>query len=728
MLLPVLAATAAAAAAGLDVVQQADGSFRVLVDNEVWFQSGKPSLHNYGTLELLGSMPDERGGLRHTWGASGVKMETHIDVNHEDGYAVFTQSFPEGAQNLSTGDKDKITTAFPVLVPQWESPKGVVAYQGDMTGDGVKSGAWSASAGKWHKTEGSTVIGEGISGTGPVVVFSTDLTRSLVLSPFSQFMAASQTFSSDSGLSYGVMGMVGSLPKGFSLQTVVVLGSGVNSAMQTWGDVLLAKSGKQRYAYKNDLAMQTLGYSTDNGAYYYYQTEPGKNYEDTLHDVKKYSEKVGIPYRYILLDSWWYYKGGKGGVSTWDARPDIFPSGLEALYKATNWPQQLHNRYWSPNTTYAKQNGGDYNFVFDGSSVVVPDDQTFWNDLVANKTKSGAFMYEQDWLDVEFDRSTSLLSDVALGRTWMQQMNAGAVHGKQTIQMCMSHVRHILQSVEMSAVTNARASGDYHPGNDQWNTGTTAILAHAVGIAPSKDNYWSTPVQSGTHYGPTTREPYNRLQALASTLTNGPVAPSDAVNASDAALVMRCCDTTGRLLSADKPAMEIDAHFLYAATGKGVDGNLWTTHSTVSGTRSSYALGVNLKSEYNLTLKELGFAKGSRVFAVETNASQTVTLVTDDAPLQFRKSDKADFQYFVAVEAPSPGSFAFLGEPDKWVSVSQQRFSGLTATSVDIQGGAGEKVGVRWANSDGVVTSGVCQLSTAGKGSATLKSGAVHCN
>ncbi len=54
----------------------------------------------------------------------------------------------------------------------------------------------------------------------------------------------------------------------------------------------------------------------------------------------------------------------------------------------------------------------------------------------------------------------------------------------------MSHVRHVLQSVELYAITNARASGDYHPGNTQWNIGTSSILAHAVGIAPSKDNYW----------------------------------------------------------------------------------------------------------------------------------------------------------------------------------------------------------------------------------------------
>ena len=133
----------------------------------------------------------------------------------------------------------------------------------------------------------------------------------------------------------------------------------------------------------------------------------------------------------------WYTKGKGGGVKTWDARSDIFPHGLEYLAAKTGWPTQLHNRMWSPDTTYDKRNGGKYNFVNDGSAVVVPDDQQFWNDLVANKTLrgKGMFMYEQDWLDVEFDKSKSLGESATLGRTWMMQMNNGCANSNVTIQV-----------------------------------------------------------------------------------------------------------------------------------------------------------------------------------------------------------------------------------------------------------------------------------------------------
>ena len=43
----------------------------------------------------------------------------------------------------------------------------------------------------------------------------------------------------------------------------------------------------------------------DNGAFYYYNPEAGKNYQQTMIDVKAYAESVGLPYQYTLLDSWW---------------------------------------------------------------------------------------------------------------------------------------------------------------------------------------------------------------------------------------------------------------------------------------------------------------------------------------------------------------------------------------------------------------------------------------
>ena len=121
------------------------------------------------------------------------------------------------------------------------------------------------------------------------------------------------------------------------------------------------------------------GYSTDNGAYYYYQTEPLKNYQETMLDVKAYHDKLGLPTKWVLLDSWWYYKGINGGVKNWTARPDIFPDGLQAVYEGTKWKIQAHNRYWSLDNVYANNidgqtETGNYPFTW-GETSAMPTTQ-----------------------------------------------------------------------------------------------------------------------------------------------------------------------------------------------------------------------------------------------------------------------------------------------------------------------------------------------------------------
>ncbi len=74
----------------------------------------------------------------------------------------------------------------------------------------------------------------------------------------------------NSTLTYGIMGAVTEIPTGYTLETIlsVTPEGGVNAPMENWGSLLLAKYGKERYAYRRDLAVQQLGFSTDNGAFY----------------------------------------------------------------------------------------------------------------------------------------------------------------------------------------------------------------------------------------------------------------------------------------------------------------------------------------------------------------------------------------------------------------------------------------------------------------------------
>ena len=70
-----------------------------------------------------------------------------------------------------------------------------------------------------------------------------------------------------------------------------------------------------------------------------------------------------------------------------------------------------------------------------------------WSQQWALKT------YMQDWLNWQFTSMEATTNNVHVGRDWLMQMGAGAADSGVTIQYCMSLSRHILQSLEIPAVT-----------------------------------------------------------------------------------------------------------------------------------------------------------------------------------------------------------------------------------------------------------------------------------
>lgn len=218
----------------------------------------------------------------------------------------------------------------------------------------------------------------------------------LVLSPFSQFMASSFSQTNNHTLEYGVMGSMLSIPSNYSHSMMVFYSAnGINEGMREYGQLMQKEYSRTNKHRLNDLTINYLGYYTDNGGFYYYNTEKGFNYEETMVNVH---HQVALPFKYIELDSWWYCKGVNGGVSQWTARPDIFPDGLQAVHqRLENISLAAHNRYWTYDTVYKQ----DYSFVLDGASMkALPiGNDSFWIDLFSQAHDWGLVLYEQDWLD-----------------------------------------------------------------------------------------------------------------------------------------------------------------------------------------------------------------------------------------------------------------------------------------------------------------------------------------
>ena len=210
--------------------------------------------------------------------------------------------------------------------------------------------------------------------------------------------------------------------------------------------------------------------------------------------------------------------------------------------------------------------------------------------------------------------------------------------------------------------------------------------------------------------------------------STGPVAISDAINASNKSLIMRACDSSGRLLRPDRPAVELDQIFVSRAglvnnsnsnsnssnTNSNTISNanadatsVWSTFAVVDGQRYSYLLVPRLTAQatpFRVTLCELGYAPCQEASATTTTtpntANNTTTNTTTNAtnnetklvawtlrggvtrvqtvdarsPLTLAKPTTPEDPEVVVLSPILDNGFAVLGEPSKWVSVSPQRF------------------------------------------------------
>jgi hypothetical protein len=440
--------------------------------------------------------------------------------------------------------------------------------------------------------------------------------------------------------------------------------------------------GSQKRMHDVDYTTRYLGYSTDNGAYYYYHKEEDwpvtSNMEQTMIAVHNYSVAAKIPYQYWLLDSWWYYKskGKPNGVTNWTPRPDVFPHGLEYLFDQTGMFVQAHNRMWSADNVYAK----DYNFVSSKSSPLsLPTEYRFWKDLLQKSVDWGLVVYEQDWLNVQYERQSQAFTNATLMRMWLMEMGRAAQDCHVAIQYCMPLPRHILQSVEIPAVTQVRASGDYQAGLwMQWNIGITSLLYTALELRPSKDNAWSKSIQPNNTFQNTT-EPYPEFQAMILAMSTGPVAFSDKIGHSNITLILYTCRQDGVLLPPAQPLIPIDEWF-YEQTNPSstMTGHIQESRMKVNGLPAyPVVLSLELSEDFLLYPRHLaGFdAAETKWLVYDPSLFSILQEFNSERPLLLRKTKTmTPRDYSLHFVAPVIDCWCLLGERHKFVPLSSNRF------------------------------------------------------
>ena len=396
-------------------------------------------------------------------------------------------------------------------------------------------------------------------------------------------------------------------------------------------------------------------------------------------------------------------------------------------------PLLLYGPYFSPDNDWINQ----FSFIPKGAGYVLPSPQDsygFYSALMdfginASTSKgnknTGMVAYEVDFMSC-LSSTPTFRTSVGAQQQWLDGMNKAAEERGLTIQYCMATPMDIMSSLSLKQVTNGRASNDYsfESFGGNWNIGPGALLWSALGLKPSKDNFWTyynEPIQPDYHpAGPDHNS--TDVHAIGAIMSCGPVGISDRSGYSNATLIMRLCRADGRLLQPRRPITAINDQFNEKAFN-GKDINVWSTEFgpyDSSGNvkivgRVVYALnmGTNYELKYDSFSPGLDSSKDYivRKWYAYGNCRNGSLAIKSGCILYVKGGSRMlynlepqpvippmveSFELVHVLEDVSMASFVFLGELDKYVSVSQYRFENLVingmSLNVTVKGEANEVV------------------------------------
>jgi hypothetical protein len=475
--------------------------------------------------------------------------------------------------------------------------------------------------------------------------------NAFILSPASDFMVASTRLGASQEITAGIDTRIATLPRGFSHQTLLVVGKGINRTFETWGHALTDVQGKSRPANDADLSLGSLGYWTDNGARYYYSFESSLGYEGTLLAVRDDFAQLGIQLGYMQLDSWFYPKGPgadwmdrSGGIFQYVADATLFPDGLSAFQQTLGLPLLTHARWIDPQSPYRQQ------YQISGNVSIDP---LYWDSITGYIQSAGVVTYEQDWLGAQAQTAFNLNDPNA----FMDEMARATSQNGLTMQYCMALPRHYLQTSKYDNITTIRVSNDRFD-RGKWNDFLYASrLAGALGVWPWVDVFMSSELDN----------------LLLSTLSAGPVGVGDRIGSLNGANLGRAVRSDGVIVKPDVPLVPVDQSFLDDAMNPGspVKPMVAATYTDFDAIRSLYVFAYNRTADTTATFTpaSLGLSGAVYIYNYFTD-SGSVT----DAESQFTDQIVNGHAYYIVVPIGDSG-IGFLGDAGQFVSLGKKRIT-----------------------------------------------------
>jgi len=371
------------------------------------------------------------------------------------------------------------------------------------------------------------------------------------------------------GVRCGWHGDLARVPATFATELVLWAAPSPRAALAAWADVLRARHQTIRPSPYSDALLARLSYWTDNGAAYYYRTEPDCDYTTTLERVVADLHRREVPVRSVQIDSWFYPHEQlravspdgapivpPSGLKTWEPRADLFPDGFGDLQqRLRGLPLTFHSRHFSSRSPYFERHP-----AWRDADLAHPTDAALYDHLMAQAVSWGAITYEQDWMVESFLGVRGLREAPGRARAWQEALDhAAGAHGL-SLQWCMATPADFMQTVSLHQLASIRTSGDYRYLFDNglnwvWFLHTNA-LARALGLLPFKDVFLS---HGATAHSP--GEPYAEVEALLASLSAGPVGIGDELGQTNRDIVMRTCREDGVLIKPDVPLAALDRCF-----------------------------------------------------------------------------------------------------------------------------------------------------------------------
>ena len=499
-----------------------------------------------------------------------------------------------------------------------------------------------------------------------------DQANAFIISPASHFFVASMIGDGQKQVASGFNPAFRGVPAGFTQQTLVVLGHGINHAWDLWGGAMLDLQDAKRPNNEADTILKYLGYWTDNGAFYYYNYDPQKGYAGTLQSLMDHYRQAEIPVHYLQLDSWWYYKTstnpdgtpGKpkkidrlpagewncyGGLLAYRAHPALFPDELAGFEKSIGVPFVTHNRWIDPASPYRAK------YKVAGIAAVDPK---FWDEIAAYLKTSGVTTYEQDWLDRIYTYSP-FASQLGVGEAFVDNMARACREQNISMQYCMPYACYFMQGCRYENLTTIRTSTDRFNTN-RWNDFLyVSRLARSLGIWPWTDVYMSGETDN----------------ILLSTLSAGPVGIGDAMGVENKANILRAVRADGVIIKPDVPMVPDDSSYV-ADAQKQAEPLTASTFTDHDGIKTEYVFAFNRRKappdQIAFSGNDLGLRSDAYVYDFFADNGSPLK-----AGAQFQAPLGENGAAFYVVAPVGKSGVAFLGDKGKFVGTGKQRIEYL---------------------------------------------------